>query len=616
VLNLPGAWFATAIFALHPVHVESVAWISELKNTLSGALCLGAALAYLRYDQGRKRSAYVLALALFFVGLLTKTVIVTLPVVLLVVFWWKRGKLTWTHDVKPLIPFFVVAFAAGMVTVWVEQKFCAQPGEIFDFSLTERCLVAGRLFWFYLAKLFWPTNLTMIYSRWHVSQTVAWQYLFPLAALALFVSLWIVRGRSRGPFAAVLSFLLMLSPVLGFVNLSYFMSTPSPFHQSAIFRADHFQYLASIPIIAAVSAGAAWLWLRMRARYAPVVYGICLAMLVLLASLTYGQSRLYRDAETCFRAVIAQNPDSATAHNNLGGALLKRGSLDEAIAHCRKAVELEPGSSFAHFSLALALLQKGEEEEAITHLRKVLDVKPDHADACFALAKVLANRGQTEDAIDLYERALKIDPEFADARTNFGNLLLEKGDVDGAMVQYEKAAQWEPLNPTAHYNLAVGYLRKGESEEAIGEFETALGLRSDYPDANYFLANTLFERGQLEEAMTYWQRSVETEPDKAEAAARLAWIYATCSNARLRDGERAVKLAEHARQVGGANDPGLLRILAAAYAEGGRFAEAIETVQLGLNAARTQSAAGPLLEALQSDLQLYQQNMAVREPSR
>jgi len=495
-LEVPGAWLAAFIFALHPVHVESVAWISELKNTLSGAFCAGATLAYLRYDQHRQRGMYILAFALFLVGLMAKTAIVTLPAVLLVVFWWKRGKLNWERDLKPLIPFFLAALAAGMVTVWAEQKFSINAGETFDFSVTDRFLISGRLFWFYLGKLFWPANLMMIYPRWSISGTVWWQYLFPIAMLALFVGLWIVRRRSRAPFAAALYFFLMLFPVLGFFDLSYFMSGLPQFPRAAVFRADHFQYLANVGIIALVSAGVAILLARIQGWWRALGYTFCVALLAALAFLTWRQSRLYQDAETCFRAVIAKNPDSATAHNNLGIALVQNGAADEAIAHYQKALELDPAYRFAHYNIGAALLEKGQVDDAIPHLRTLLKMDPNHPKAYYSLATALAKKGETDQAIAYYERALKLAPDFADVHGSLANALLEKGDIDSAIAHYRKAVELDPKNPTAHYNLAVGLVRKRQLDEAIAELKTVLQIQPDYPDAEALLRNTLARKAQ------------------------------------------------------------------------------------------------------------------------
>ena len=495
-LEVPGAWLAAAIFALHPVHVESVAWFSEVKNTLSGVFAAAATLAYLKYDKDRQSAAYLLALALFVAGLMTKTAIVTLPVVLLIIFWWKRGELAWTRDLKPLLPFFGLALVAGIVTVWVEQKFCAEHGETFDFSPIDRFLIAGRLFWFYLGKLFWPADLTIIYPRWQISENLWWQYLFPLAALVLFIGLWIARRRSRAPLAALLCFVAMLFPVLAFFDLSYFMSCPPPLHQFAIFRADHFQYLADTAIIALIASGVAWLWARSRTRLRSVFSVGIVTVLVLLGSLTWAQSRTYRDAENCFRDVISKNPNSATAHNNLGNVLLRRGAVDEAIAHFKKALEIEPNYQFGQSGLGAALLRKGDASSAIPLLKSVLTADPNNPKANYSLADALAQTGQSEQAITYYGRALQLAPDFVDAHTNLANLLLEKRETDAALAHYRRAVELQPNDPGAHYNLAVGLTRKGEIDSAIAELRIALQLDPAYPDAEPLLRDLLARKTQ------------------------------------------------------------------------------------------------------------------------
>ncbi len=217
-LKIPGAWLAAALFAVHPVEVESVAWISELKNTLSGVFYLGAALAYLRFDRSRSGRDYAMALGLFLLGLMSKTVIASLPAALLVVFWWQRGKVPWKRDALPLIPFFIAGIGAGLLTAWVERRFIGAEGSEFNFSIIERILIAGRDVWFYLGKLFWPVDLAFIYPRWNVSQAVWWQYLYPAAGLVLLgVLVW---RRWRGPLAALLFFVGTLFPALGFFRRS------------------------------------------------------------------------------------------------------------------------------------------------------------------------------------------------------------------------------------------------------------------------------------------------------------------------------------------------------------------------------------------------------------
>jgi hypothetical protein len=281
-LDIPGAWLAAAVFALHPVHVESVAWITELKNTLM--------LIYLKFDHDRSRSAYLAAMGLFVLGLLSKTVTATLPAALLLIFWWKRGRLSWTRDVAPLSPFFLAGIAAGLLTAWIESEVMGARGPDFAFNLVERSLIAGRVIWFYLAKLFWPVDLVFTYPRWAISGAVWWQYMFPAAALLLVCMLWKLRHRSRAPLAAVLYFAGTLFPVLGFVNVY-------PFRFS--FVADHFQYLASLGVITLVSAAAAQWINRQRPRRKTAAAAACVAVVAILAGLTWRQVRFTRTSKHC-----------------------------------------------------------------------------------------------------------------------------------------------------------------------------------------------------------------------------------------------------------------------------------------------------------------------------
>src|SRR3984893_2410441 len=222
-LKIPGAWLAAGLFVLHPVQVESVAWISELKNTLSGAFFFCSLLVYLKFDERRTTLSYVGSVVLFILGLLCKTAIATLPVTIAVILWWKRGQVDFRHDLLPLIPFFVVGVLAGSFTALFERIFIGAAGSEFQLSILQRCLIAGRDFWFYLFKLVWPANLTFIYPRWSVSGAVWWQYLFPIGVLLILAYAWHLRSRSRGLLAATLIFLGLLLPALGFIDVFPFL---------------------------------------------------------------------------------------------------------------------------------------------------------------------------------------------------------------------------------------------------------------------------------------------------------------------------------------------------------------------------------------------------------
>jgi protein O-mannosyl-transferase len=439
-LEVPGALLAAGIFALHPVHAESVAWISELKNTLSGALCLGAALAYLRFDAARRKAWYALAFGLFALALASKSVTATLPAALLVIFWWKRGRLYLARDALPLVPFLASGAAAGLFTAWVERRFIGAEGRAFDLSLVERCLLAGRASWFYLGKLAWPADLAFVYPRWSVSAGVWWQWLYPLAFLALLAALVALRGRSRAPLAAALVFAGTLFPVLGFFNVY-------PFRYSYV--ADHFQYLASAAVIALFAAAATRL-ASLAGRRAAIAL---LAIPVVLAVLTWRESRVYADVETLYRETLARNPGCALCSNNLGKIMLDRDRVDEATTLILRALEAEPGYAEAHNNLGNALARSGRAPEAIAEFGKAVRLEPDYAKAHSNLGVALAMSDRVTEAVPHLSKACALQPGLAEAHANLGNALLLLGRASEAVAHYEAALKLDPGFADVRANL-------------------------------------------------------------------------------------------------------------------------------------------------------------------
>ena len=518
-LAIPGAALAAAIFALHPVHVESVAWISELKNVLSANFYLAAAIAYLRFDETRKLSWYGAALALFIAALLCKTVTGTLPWALLVVLWWRRGRLSWGKDVLPLAPWIVMGIAGALVTAWWELEVNESRGADLNFNAIERVLIAGRAAWFHLEKLFWPAKLTFSYPRWRISQYTWWQYGYPLALAALFAALWSVQRRTRAPLAALLLFCGTLVPVLGFFNLYTFRFS---------FVADHYQYLACLGIIAIVAAALTSLIDRLALPQRVVGHVACMALLTTLAVLTWRQSRTYADAETLYRATIDRNPDCWLAHNNLGLILAGRGEVDEAIAHFQKALDIQPDHVQAHNNLGLALADRGESDEAIAHYRKALDLKPDFAEARYNLGLALAGRGQVDDAIAQYQNALELRPDYALAHNNLGKALAGRGQVDEAIIHFRKALLANPDLALAHNNLGLALAGCGQFDEAIAHFRKALEIGPDHAEVHNNLGLALAGCGQFDDAIVHFRKALETKPDFMEAHNNLGNALARC----------------------------------------------------------------------------------------
>jgi Flp pilus assembly protein TadD len=464
-LEVPGAWMAAALFALHPVQVESVAWVSEIKNTLSGLFYLGAMLAYLKFQSSNHKSFYGLGLLLFVLGLLTKTVVATLPGALLVLIWWKRGRLGWRRDVLPLVPFFAAGLAAGVITARMERVFVGAHGAQYDFTFLERCLIAGRDIWFYLGKLCWPVDLMFMYPRWHVSQGALWQYAFPLGVLAVVAVL--VWRRWRGPLAALLFFVGTLFPALGFFNVY-------PFRYS--FVADHFQYLACLgPLALAASALCA-----AKSFLKPV---LCGALILTFGIMTWHQAGIYTDAETLWQATLRRNPDCWAACDNLAVIYSKRGWFDQALLKFQEAIRLNPDE---------------------TQVRN-------------NLATTLASNGRTDDAIKEFRESIRLNPYYPDPRNNLGVALVKKGLDDEAIVQFETAIQLKQDYPQAHFNLAMALERKGQINEAIQQYREAIRQNPRNWMAMRFLGSVLENKGQLDEAISLFRRAVELKPNDAQA---------------------------------------------------------------------------------------------------
>ncbi len=545
-LAVPGASLAAFLFALHPIQVESVAWITELKNTLSGVFYFAAALAYLRFDRTRRATTYAVALALFVLALLSKTVTGTLPASLAVVLWWRHGTLDIRRDLRPLVPLIVLGVAGGFLTAWVERVQIGAYGSDFQFSLIDRCLIAGRVAWFYLGKLTWPTGLAFIYPRWTVSSAEWWQYLFPLALAGLLGALWWLRSRTRAPLAVLLLYCLALVPAAGFVNVY-------PFRFA--FVADHFQYLAGVPVFALAAAAAMTLAKRINA--APVRFGAAAALAVALGGLTWEQSREYGDAETLYRTTIARNPSCWMARINLGTHLLAS-APELAAVQFEEAVRLKPDLPEAHFNLGIVDEKAGRLDEAAAHYRMALQHGPDLAVIHNNVGHLLMLQGRPKEAAEECTRALRLDPGLVEAHVNLGALALGTdnaraeahfraavalrpgvadyhnqladalqvmGRLDEARAEYESALRLRPDFPEAHNNLGSLLRRGGKTDAAIEQFRAAIRAKPDFANAHYYLGNALMDLGKPEEAAAEFRLALSYSPDDAAARNNLGVAF-------------------------------------------------------------------------------------------
>jgi len=543
-LKIPGAWLAAAIFAVHPVCVNTVARVSELKNTLSLPFFLLSFIGYLHYEtlalypagpkaagqphvSGRAALWYGVSLIAFILSLLSKTSTVMLPLVLLVCAAWQRGRIS-RRDVVHISPFFVLAAAFGLMSVWFQkhQALASATAMLRPTSLPERLAVAGHIPWFYLGKALWPLHLNLYYPQWKVDATAPAAYVPGLLFCAVLVLCWFLRrGWGRHALFGLGCFVVMLFPVLGFFD-SQFLTMWQV--------SDHLQYKPLMAVVALAAAGLASVLSKNTFRFA------CIVLLSALSVRAFHHAQLFSTEEILLRDTISKNPDAWPVQNDLGVILAKKKDYAEAIEHFTTSLNSNPVNPSAHSNLGHVLTLQGKFDEAETHFRAALKDKPDDPDAHANYAALLAGQGRVREAI-LHLRAA---------------ILFEH-----------------------KYNPAI--------------------------ESRIQLAALLYQTGDARQAVALFRQALSFKPDQAEALNNLAWILATCSDDQVRNGIEAVRCAERACQLTAFKQAGMVGTLAAAYAEAGRFPEAITNAELAVKLA---TAAGNIQFAAvnQQLLTLYQ----------
>ena len=508
-LAVPGAWVVAAVFAVHPLHVESVAWVIERKDVLSGLFYLASVLAWMRFVEQPRRGRYACSLALYAASLLSKSIVITLPVALLIWHWWQRGRVTLT-DLLRLVPFCVV----GLVIVLGDLSFYRSREALsLDYSLTERTLIAARALWFYAGKLLWPSELAVIYPLWdiRVADPLAWGYL--IAAVALSLSLWRFRRRvGRGPVAGALFFAVTLLPVLGFVDYGYMQYA---------FVADRFQYLAGIGIMAVAIGAATYGVRRLPGLWQKGAQVVAVMVIVVLGMLTWWQTGIWRDAETLSRHIIAHNPQARSAHLNLSYALLKQERYEEALDTVRIAIAQRPDHDKALALLGGLLNALGRFEEAETHLRHIIALNPQAQSAHSYLGAVLYNQERYAEAVDACRIAIEQRPDDAKVHVSLGTALNELGRIEEAEKHLRRAIALNPQERNAHSYLGAVLYNQGRYAEAVDACRIAIEQRPDDAKAHFTLGAILNELGRIEEAEKHLRRAIALNSQDVDSFRKL-----------------------------------------------------------------------------------------------
>ena len=652
-LGIPGAWLAALVFALHPVNVESVAWITQYKNTLCMVFYLAAVLTYLRYEDEDRWSSYLLAVCFFALSMLSKGASVPLPAVLLLAAWWRRGWIE-AADVVRTIPFWVVAAVMSVVEVTFQSENVIVVDVVRDDSLLAHVAGAGWVTWSYLSKAVWPAHLSFVYRRWQIDEFSMWSYV-PNLMLVLLLALFWWRRKSWGRplFAALAYFVLTITPAMGFVYFYYLKYS---------YVADHYQYFSIIGVIALFVALGTRLAITYRRTMAPWLRVAAVLLVITLSVTSWRQASAYEDANTLWRDTLGKSPDAWMGHYNLaksltvlGNDLRKEGhemaarrQHAQAVIHYRQAVRANPRFDKAYNNLGEALLAQDKQAEAIKCYQTAIELKPDFAVAHYNLANVLQEQRKFEQAIYHYRQAIESHSEYAQAHNNLGNALRSVGKLDDAAYHYRKALQIDPDHVLAHYNLAIVLIGQGDHEEGLSHLRRAGELNPDLARRHIQLAQVLGRQGRLDKSIEHWryaawlvpgdakvhyqlaqalsatgqsaeaarhlQQAVKLAPNEPMPLNDLAWLWATHGDDVLYRPAEALPLAQRAAKLTGHNNPAILDTLAAAQAATQRFDEAVKTAQRATTLAQ-QAGLQTLADQVRQRLQGYQQGQPYRAPA-
>jgi tetratricopeptide (TPR) repeat protein len=545
-LRIGGAWLAAAIFALHPVNVESVAWITELKNVLMTFFYLLSIIFWLRFIECPQPNlknwfGYLFSFILYVLALFSKTTACTLPIAMMIILWFKHIPIRKRH-LRLIIPYIAFGVMMGLVTIWWEQVR-GSSATVLKINYVERVLVAGKSLWFYIGKLILPVNLTFSYPLWNISWTKPLHYSGILAVICVAVLMWHYRAKiGRGPAAAAVFFIITLAPVLGFVSIyTHYYS----------YVADHYVYMACIGPIALFAAVISLIWHK-AAEMKRNIISVCLAVaLITFSVITWRQTHIYKDLETLWWDTLEKSPNSLLAHANIGPILENRGDIDQAIYHYRKALEIYPDDEVVHYNLGT----------------------------------ILKSQGKFDEAINCFLKAIKIRPNYASAYNNLANTLKMQGKLDEAVESYQMAISYQPSDARSYYNLANTLRLQEKFDEAISLYQKAIELDPKFNDARNNLAVTLESKGRIKEAIEQYRGILASDSNSLSSLNALSSLLAESSDPNVRDANEAVKYANREAELTDYNNPVVLKTLVTAYAAAGRREEALETAQIAVDRA-------------------------------
>lgn len=635
-LNLSWGWVAAVIFAVHPIHVESVAWITERKNVLMMFFSMLAFLAWLGFLGNSKRGWLFYPLSLFFFAfaLFSKTTACPLPIVLILIVWLRKIPIT-IRRLFQIVPFVLFSLAMGTVTMLWEYTRGA-GGLALELNYLERFLLAARALWFYLGKIFWPMNLTFSYPKWNIDAAVPAQYIWPALWLIAAFCIWRLRKRiGRGAIVAIVFFVVTLLPMLGFFSLYTFYYT---------YVADHYVYLATAGPIALAAGAGSFLARRFGKGAKMAVAVVTVIVVAALSVLTFRQCHIYENLEALWRDTITKNPQSYMAYSNMAVLFASKGQIDESLDLFQKALEIEPDDGDVHYDYAITLKQKGRIDEAISHYRKAARLEPERrAEIYNSLGVALRQKRKLSEAIGYYRKALELTSRSPGIYYNLGNALAEYGKLDEAAECYNRAIELFPNYAGAYNNFGILLEKQNKFEQAIDLYRKAFETGIDDVIMRNNFVRLLVSKGKSDEAFQHFQsrtnnaaaahlefaitllsierpdlsleqlrKAQQLEPDWPIVLIWLARVLIGYPGSQFHNPSEAIELAEQASVLTRHQDANVLIALSQTYASAGRLDKAIKAARDALMIA-TKNGNEDLAEDIRSRLRLY---MAHKSPAK
>ncbi|MCK4752053.1 MAG: tetratricopeptide repeat protein [Planctomycetes bacterium] len=586
--------FVAAAFALHPLHVESVAWVAERKDVLSTFFWLLTIAAYIYYANRPSIRRYLLVFLFFAIGLMAKPMVVTLPFVLLLLDYWPLHRLS-KRVLLEKIPLLVLVVISCVITLLVQQRAGSMEQPPLGYRISNVLVSYIQ----YIDKMIYPADLAVLYPV-VAKKLLLWQ---PIASFVILVviSAGIIRTAGRRKYLTVgwLWYLGTLVPVVGFVQVGL---------QS---MADRYTYLPSIGIFIIVAWGVTELSAKL--PYRKVILGI-IGTIVLLAMLvcTRLQVGYWQNNLALYEHALEVTENNYVMHNNFGDALYSDDRIDEALMHFDQALQISPKYTDALNNKGRVFIELGKIDEAIAIFNEVLQLKSDSVQAFTNFGVALKKQDKIDEAIEKWKKALQIKPDYPGANYNIGLAMAQRGQYDAAVRYFNDALTVKPDWPEVLYNLGGIYIRQGKLELAAEQCAEALRLKPDYLKANVALANILVQLGRIQPALNNYYKILQRDPDSIDVLNSIAWILAATGDAKLRNPAEAIKFAQKVCELTNYEDPSLLDTLAVAYASAGRFAEAIETSEKALVLTRFSKQKG-LSGEIQNRMKLYKNNQSFVE---